>query len=298
MDPLLSALLLSWDLRVELVAILILAGSLYTWGWRRIRDRQASQRPLATGWRLAAYLGGLTILGVALMSPIDVLGGQLFFMHMIQHLLLVMIVPPLLWLANPLPFYMWGLPVPARHQAGRLLSRRSGFRRGLYALTAPGLVWMAFVAFLLGWHDPTAYNAALSSDLVHDLEHVTFFATAMLFWWLVIGAGPRLRSLSRGARLALLVVTVPVNMAAGVVIAFASQPIYTYYTTVPRLWGITVMLDQMIGGVIMWIPGSMMYLLAALIIISRLIQTEADKQPLLESEWATEEAMLAPGLKP
>ena len=87
-------------------------------------------------------------------------------------------------------------------------------------------------------------------------------------------------------------------MAAGVVIAFASQPIYTYYTTVPRLWGITVMLDQMIGGVIMWIPGSMMYLLAALIIISRLIQTEADKQPLLESEWATEETMIAPGLEP
>jgi cytochrome c oxidase assembly factor CtaG len=102
MDPFLSAFLLSWDLRVEVVAILILAGSLYTWGWRRIQRRNASQRPLATRWRLAAYLGGLTILGVALMSPIDVWGGQLFFMHMIQHLLLVMIVPPLLLLANPL----------------------------------------------------------------------------------------------------------------------------------------------------------------------------------------------------
>ena len=95
----------------------------------------------------------------------------------------------------------------------------------------------------------------------------------------------------------MLLVTVPVNMAAGVVIAFASQPIYTYYTTVPRLWGITVMLDQMIGGVIMWIPGSMMFILAALIIVSRMIQTEATKEPLPESEWATDEAMLAPGLK-
>jgi cytochrome c oxidase assembly factor CtaG len=297
MDPFLSAFLLSWDLRVEVVAILILAGSLYTWGWRRIRRRNAGQRPLATGWRLAAYLGGLAILGVALMSPIDVWGGQLFFMHMIQHLLLVMIVPPLLLLANPLPFFMWGLPVPARHQVGRLLSRRSAFRRGLYTLTAPGLVWMAFVAFLLGWHDPSAYNAALRSNLIHDLEHLTFFGTAMLFWWLVIGAGPRFRSLSLGVRLALLLVTVPVNMAAGVVIAFAAQPIYTYYTTVPRLWGISVLLDQMIGGVIMWIPGSMMYLLAALIIISRLIQTETGKEPLPESEWSTDEAMLAPGLK-
>jgi cytochrome c oxidase assembly factor CtaG len=231
------------------------------------------------------------------MSPIDVLGGQLFFMHMVQHLLLVMIVPPLLLLANPLPFFLWGLPAWARHKAGGLLSRRSAFRRGLYALTAPGLVWMAFIAFFLGWHDPSAYNAALRSDVIHDLEHLTFFGTAMLFWWLIIGAGPHLRSHSRGVRLALLLATVPVNMAAGVVIAFSNQPIYTYYTTVPRLWGMTVMLDQMIGGVIMWIPGSMMFILAALIIVSRMIQTETAKEPLPESEWATDEAMLAPGLK-
>jgi putative membrane protein len=225
------------------------------------------------------------------------LGGQLFLMHMVQHLLLLMIIPPLLLLANPLPFLMWGLPARARHQAGRLLSRGSAFRRGLYALTAPGLVWMTFIAFFLGWHDPNAYTAALSSDVIHDLEHLTFFVTAMLFWWLIIGAGPRLRSLSRGVRIALLLVTVPVNMAAGVVIAFSSEPIYTYYTTVPRLWGISVMLDQMIGGVIMWIPGSMMFILAALIIVSRMIQTEDGKAPLPESEWATDEKMLAPGLK-
>jgi putative membrane protein len=297
MDPILSALLLSWDWRVEVGAILILAGSLFTWGWRRIRRRHASQYPLATGWRLAAYLGGLGILGLALMSPIDVLGGQLFFMHMVQHLLLVMIAPPLLLLANPLPFFMWGLPARARRRVGRLLSRGSTLRRGLHTLAAPGLVWMAFVAVFLGWHDPNAYNAALSSDLIHDLEHMTFFGTAMLFWWLVIGAGPRLRSLSRGIRIALLLVTVPVNMAAGVVIAFAGQPIYSYYTTVPRLWGISVMQDQMISGVIMWIPGSMMFILAALILISRLVQAEAEKEPLPESEWATDESMIAPGFR-
>jgi putative membrane protein len=296
MDPILSALLLSWDWRVEVVAVLTLAGSLFTWGWRRIRRRHSSsQNALATGWRLAAYLGGLGILGLALMSPIDILGGQLFFMHMVQHLLLVMIVPPLLLLANPLPFFMWGLPTRARRRVGRLLSRRSTLRRSIYALAAPGLVWMAFVAFFLGWHDPKAYNAALSNDLIHDLEHLTFFGSAMLFWWLIIGAGPRLRSLSRGVRIALLLVTVPVNMAAGVVIAFAGQPIYTYYATVPRLWGISVVQDQMIGGVIMWIPGSMMFILAALILISRLVQAEAEKEPLPESEWATDESMIVPG---
>lgn len=298
MDPVLSALLLSWDLRVEIIISLVLAGGLYTRGWWRLRRRTNSRATLATGWQLAAYLGGLVILGLALMSPIDVLGGQLFFMHMIQHKLMVMIAAPLLLIANPLPFFLWGLPARLRRQAGGALNRRSPIRRGLFVLTAPGLAWMAFVAVYLGWHDPNAYNAALRSDFVHDVEHLTFFFTAILYWWYVIGAGPRLRSPSRGARVAFLLATVPVNMAAGVTISFASQPIYTYYTTVPRLWDISVMLDQMISGVIMWIPGSMMYLLAALILISRLVQTEANKAPLPESEWATDEAMLAPGLKP
>ena len=306
MDPILGALLLSWDLRPEVIAVLALAGIIYSRGWLRIRELRSArvegtksslQHPLATGWRLASYLGGLIILGVALMSPIDVLGGQLFTMHMIQHLLVVMIAPPLLLLANPLPFFMWGLPSRGRRQVGQLLNRRSAVRRGLHALAAPGLVWMAFVAVFLGWHDPKAYNAALRSDLIHDVEHLTFFASAVLYWWLVVGAGPRLRSLSRALRIGLLLAVVPVNMAAGVAIAFASQPIYTYYTTVPRLWGMTVMLDQMVGGVIMWIPGSMMYILAALILISRLIQAEAEKEPLPESEWATDESMIAPGMK-
>lgn len=295
MDPVLSALLLSWDWRVEVIATLLLAGSVYTRGWWRIRKQRANQHPLANGKRLAAYLGALLILGVALMSPIDILGGQFFLMHMIQHLLLVMIVPPLLLLANPLPFFLWGVTVKARRGVGRLLRRGSAFRRVLHSVTAPGLVWMLFVAVFLGWHDPNVYNAALRSDLIHDLEHLTFFGSAMLFWWHVIGAGPRLRSLSRGVRLAYLLITVPVNAIAGIAIAFAKQPIYTYYTTVPRLWGMTVMQDQMIGGVIMWIPGSMMYLLAALILISRLIQTEADKQPLPEAGWGTDEMMIAPG---
>jgi cytochrome c oxidase assembly factor CtaG len=295
MDPVTRAILLSWDWRIEVIIVLALAGTLYSLGWRRLRRGGRRNRQLATGWRLASYLGGLIALALALMSPIDVLGGQLFLMHMVQHLLLVMIAPPLLLLANPLPFFMWGLPDGMRRWVAGLLQRKSAFRRALRSAASPGLVWMAFVAVFLGWHDPNVYNAALRSDFVHDVEHLTFFASAMLFWWLVVGAGPRVRSLSRGIRLALVLGAVPVNMLAGVAISFASQPIYTYYTTVPRLWGLSVMQDQMWGGVIMWIPGSMMYLVAALILIAGLVPSEADKQPLPEQQWATDEALSAPG---
>ena len=302
MDPALKAILQSWDWRVEVILVLVVAGALYTQGWRHLRALHIRERcstgdrgRLATGEHVTAYLGGLLILGLALMSPIDVLAGQFFFIHMIQHLLLVMVVPPLLWLASPLTLVMWGLPVKARRQAGKLLRPRSAFRRRLRSCTSPGMVWMLYVAVLLGWHDPNAYQAALQDELVHDLEHLSFFVTAMLFWWHVIHAAPHIhKRLARGARIAYILAVVPPNMAAGATIAFSGQPIYTYYIGVPRLWGMTVMQDQMLGGILMWIPGSMMYIIAALILIARIVQAEDGTEPLPASALATLGAPGAP----
>jgi len=305
MDPLLSPLLRSWSWRPEVILVLILTGTLYVVGWSRLRYpgqaqvAQSGQRPLprlATGRRLAAYLSGLALLGLALLSPIDVLASQFFFVHMIQHLILVMLAPPLLLLASPFPFCLWGLPPPARSAVAGLFKPKSPFRRNLRYLTSPGLVWFLFVAVLIGWHDPNAYNAALQWEWVHDLEHLTFFGTAVLFWWQVIRVGPRIHGrFPRGARIAYLLVTVPINMLTGVVISFNPKPIYTYYTTVPRLGTMTVMQDQMLGGIIMWIPGSMMYIIAALILIAGFVQAEEDKEPPPESEWASENSTIAPG---
>ncbi len=99
------------------------------------------------------------------------------------------------------------------------------------------------------------------------------------------------------ARIAYLLVKVPVNMLAGVAIAFSSEPLYKYYTAVPRVGQMTVMEDQMLGGLIMWIPGSMMYIIAALILIAGWVKSEESKQPLSENAWATEGTIIAPGLK-
>ena len=134
MDPTLSAFLNSWDLRAEVLLLLAIAGITYTLGWWRLRNRTRhhvvrSRWSIAARWRPIVYLSGLFILGVALMSPIDVLASQLFTMHMIQHVLLVMIIPPLLLLANPLPYVMWGLPGKVRKPVGQSLSRKSRFRQ-------------------------------------------------------------------------------------------------------------------------------------------------------------------------
>jgi cytochrome c oxidase assembly factor CtaG len=276
MDP---RLLRAWDFRPEVLLVLLLAGALFSLGWWRLR-KESSDR-FTKVWRLAAYLAGLGLLALALLSPIDTLSSYLLSMHMVQHLLLMMFAPVLLLIANPLPFTLWGMPDALRRRAGGLLRRGSVLRRALTALTAPGPVWIALVVVLVGWHDPRAYDAALRSELLHNLEHLSFFALAMLFWWHVTGAGPRLHgSPSAGMRIALLLITIPVTMGIGIVIALTAQPIYLNYLTVPRVLGLSVMEDQQLAGAIMWIPGSMMLIIAALILVAQVLGAEESKPPV------------------
>jgi putative membrane protein len=303
MNPILRATLTSWDLRVEVILILATAGILYTLGWWRLRKR-TRLRNSRTRWqlgarrRLAFYLGGLILLAIALMSPIDVLGAQLFTMHMVQHVLLVMVIPPLILLANPLPFVLWGMPGQARLKAGRWLGRKARLRQVLLRITGPGWVWLIFVIIYWGWHDPAVYVLALENGFIHDLEHITFFLISMLYWWHIINAGPRIhRQLPPLARIGYLLAAIPPTMLAGIAIAFATQPIYSYYEALPRIWGLSALDDQRIAGVIMWVPGSMMYMMAILILANRWLQTEARKPSLPEKTWATDEALTAPGWK-
>ncbi|MCP4428554.1 MAG: cytochrome c oxidase assembly protein [Chloroflexi bacterium] len=301
MDPILRAALSSWDWRADVIIPLALAGGLYVTGWGRLRKRTQPQSRLVVRWRLISYLAGLFFIGLALLSPIDVLGGQLFYFHMIQHLLLIMIAPPLLLVANPLAFILWGLPNNWRLKAGRglgrLLHRESAFRNRLRSATTMGIVWMAWTVSLIGWHDPNAYNAALTYDWVHDVEHLSFFLTGMLFWWHVTGAGPRIhKQVGLIGRIVFVLSAIPPNMLLGVSLAFASEPVYTHYTAVPRITSLSVIDDQRVGGFIMWVPGSMMYIIAALILIATLLQGEENKPSLPETAWANDEAIIVPGM--
>ena len=282
-----TVLFSGWEWRWDLGMGLGLLGLVYLSGWYRVGRRlwgvqPSGYSPLMRVARLGAYLAGLWILALALMSPVDRLGEQLFLMHMVQHLLLMMIAPPLLLLADPFPVLLWGLPHPVRGGVGRQFRRGASFRQGMRWFTGRSVTWPLFIGCLWIWHLPRAYDAALRDDLIHDLEHFTFFATAMLFWWHVIAVGPHIHPpFSRPARIAYLLVALPFSMLVGVIIALADSPIYTHYTAVPRLWGVSVLQDQMLGGLIMWIPGSMMYVVAALILV-RLIVRDAPGQVFIE----------------
>lgn len=306
------ALLLSWDLRIEVLLVLGLLAGVYLRGWLHLRAlpaavpsshlpgraapglrgsaKQSEHRPLAAGWRLATYWAGLLAVAVALMSPVDVLSGQLFFMHMSQHLLLTMVAVPLLLLGNPFPVLVWGLPRRARRPVSAVLNESSPWRAILAKATSPGVVWLLYVITLIGWHDPLLYNLVLRNTFAHDLQHLSFFLTAALLWWHILGVAPRLhRTLSAGQRIVLAVAAVPVNVIIGVVIAFAAIPIYDHYANVPRLLGLSVLEDQMIAGILMWIPGGMMFLYAALIVLTQVVNVEAEKPEAPNPPWLVEE---------
>jgi cytochrome c oxidase assembly factor CtaG len=282
MHPLVRGLLGPWEPRFEVLIPLLVFGALYTAGWLRLR-RQSKRQKLATKWRLASYYGGLGFLALALLSPIDWLGTQLLLMHMIQHKILVMLAAPLLWLGSPFPIALWAFSPGPRRSLTQFFTRRSPLRTALGYLASPAVAFLGLVFVYLAWHDPTLYNLALTHEWVHNVEHLSFFVAAMLFWWPVTNAAPRLhKAMPYWGRILFVMAFVPPNAIAGFVIANSSDVIYTYYNSVPRLWGLTALEDQAWGGGIMWLFSSEMMIDVALIMLGVMFYRERRQKANLE----------------
>lgn len=270
--PTLKAFLLSWNWRADVIGLVAVLAIAYSLGWWRLR-RQGAR--VARKWQLSLYLTALAAIILALLSPIDTFGPFLFFMHMIQHEFLMMVAAPLLLLADPLPVILWGLPRSFRRGMRHLLIRDAPFRRVLRAVTWMPVSWLLYVATLWMWHYPAMYQASLQNEFVHDAEHISFFLTAILFWWPVVNPAPRVHGyIPYGFRIAYLVLAALQNTLLAALISLTERVLYPYYSTAPRLLGLTPLEDQITGGLIMWIPGGMMYLVAALVLVVRMLDHE------------------------
>ena len=274
--PDIAHLVRHWHLRPDVVLVLGGLAALYVSGWRRLRARQPAI--LAPVWRLVAYLGGIAGIAVALLSPLDSLADVLFTAHMLQHQLLLMVAPLLLLLGNPYPFVLWGLPRRVRMRLGTTLTATGGLRAAWRALTWMPVAGTLYMVALFGWHHPRLYEAALEHPLVHDLEHLSFFGTAVLFWWPIVNPAPRLRRLTTGLqygyRIGYLVLATGLNTLLGAVLGLAERVLYPTYAAAPRLledW--SAVDDQAFGGGVMW-AGSHMYLLAILVLVGRVLRAE------------------------
>ena len=258
MNSTFDAFLRSWPFDPWVLLGLLLSAGLYLRGWLTLHHRDARRWTIG---RLAAFLAGLVALFLALASPIEPFASLLLQVHMLQHLLLMMVAPPLLWLGAPLFPLLRGLPQPIRTYWVGPFFRWRALRRLLQTLTHPGPALIVFTVATWFWHLPPTYDLALSSSTWHYVQHVCFFVAALLFWYPVIRPYPSRPRWSRWLLIPYLILADVQNTLLSALLTFSDRPLYAYYTSGPRLGNLSPLEDQAAAGVIMWVPGSLAFLL-------------------------------------
>ena len=226
--------------------------------------------PVALG-QTGGFFGGLASILLALASPVDPLAALLLQAHMVQHLLLMMVAPPLVWLGDPLFPIIRGLPRTVRKDWIIPLMRAEGLRQALAWLTYPPVALAVYVVVTWCGHVPAVYETALRSDVWHVVQHVSFLAAALLFWYPVIRPYPSHPSWSLWLLIPYLVLADVQNTMLAALITFSRHVLYPYYDQVPRLAGLSALDDQAAAGVAMWVPGSVAFLLPLFVLGVRLI---------------------------
>jgi putative membrane protein len=234
--------LTSFSVHPSTVIGIIALAWLYEWAARRYVAPVAIQQP-----RRLVFHGALVIMFFSLNGWLhDLSDAYLFSAHMVQHLVLALVVAPLLLMGVTGEMLRPALSVPGVAPVARWL-------------TKPTHCFAIFNVVLAAWHLPPLYNYALSHHPVHILQHLMFLAAAVIMWWPVLSPLPELPRLSYpGQMLYLFLMSIPMAIVA-VYISYADSVLYPLYASAPRFWGITPMSDQMIGGLIMWIPGGLFF---------------------------------------
>ncbi len=257
MNGTLDAAVRSWPFDPWLAAATLLTAAIYGRGWRILLRRDPHR------WhrgRLAAFWGGLSVIYLALASPIEAFSPFLLSIHMTQHLLMMMVAAPLIWLGAPFFPMLRGLPEPIRAVWIGPLVRSPPIRRACARLTHPAVALLLFVAATWIWHLPAVYDLALRSSNWHYFQHICFLGTALLFWYPVVRPYPARPRWSVWLLLPFLFVADVQNTLFAALLTFATRPLYAYYLEMPRLAGSSAVADQSIAGIIMWLAGSLAFL--------------------------------------
>lgn len=271
-----DALVTRWEIPWAVTTALAITALVYSRGWLRIRRTRPE---LFSTWRLAAFLGGILALFVAVASPLDTFSESLLFMHMAQHFVLMSVAPPLIVLGAPVVPMLRGLPRPLIRRVLRPLFRSGVLPTVGGFLTRPKVAWIAMNVAYIGWHIPRAYEFALASENWHNCEHACFFFTSLLFWWPVIEPWPfrsrwaRSGSGDHGRWLLLpyLLLADVVNTGLSASLCFSGKLLYPSYAAVPRPFGLSALNDQIAAGAFMWVMGSVVFLIPAMVITVQLL---------------------------
>jgi putative membrane protein len=247
-----------WDMDLAVVLPLLVATLWYGTGLYRLWGRAGVGRGISP-WLAGAYAGGTIVLVIALVSPLDAAANALFSLHMVQHLLLILVAPPLLVVGAADVAFLWGLPRAWRRRFGRF---EHGLGRGLSGETSP-VVPLCVVLLATGvlwlWHVPDLYDLAVRVEAWHIAEHAGFLVTALLFWATVLRLRPR-DHVNNGLRLVYVFGMAMQGSLLGALITFATRPLYQSHLATAPPWGLEPLVDQQLAGLIMWVPPALLYL--------------------------------------
>lgn len=260
----------SWSPPVPLTLALIVAAFVYARGWFHLRKAYPDAISI---WGLGAFIGGLFSLWIAVGSPLTAFDDDLLTIHMVQHVLLMAVAPPLILLGAPALPFLHGFPRPfVRNVLGPFL-RWPPVERLESVLAYPVFCWLAAMFALVAWHVPVLFELGLRSDVWHIVEHACFFATGLLFWWPVVQPWPSVARLPRWSiPLYLFLATLPCDTLSAFLV-FCERVVYSSYLTSPQFFNLPPLEDQECAGALMWVCATFAYLIPAVIVIVQILST-------------------------
>lgn len=262
----LPASTLPWSFEPWVLVLLALSAGLYALGLLRLWRHAGRGRGVRPSQALV-YTAGWLVLVMALVSPLDPLGSDLFVAHMVQHELLMIVAAPLLVMGRPLAVWAWALPFEWRRATGHFF-HAPAWRVPWLVVTGPLAAWVLHALALWLWHVPAFFEAALANEAVHAFQHTAFLLTALLFWWSVLGAATRNE---QGIALLSLFTTMVHTGALGALLTLASSVWYPSYAATAPAFGLTALEDQQLGGLVMWVPAGLVYVICGLALAARWI---------------------------
>jgi putative membrane protein len=263
-----ASVLLGWDFEPAVILPLL---AIAIWWWRVLGsiDRNHPDHPVPARQRWPFFLGLLAI-AVALQSGIARYDTTLFSVHMVQHLLLTLVAPPLLALGAPIT-QLLRASSPRTRQRFILPALHS---RVVSVIGHPLVAWIVFTAVMWGTHFSPIFNASLEDPLTHDVEHIVYLAAGLLFWWPLIGLDPAPHRMSYPARIGYVFMQMPQNSFLAMAVLFASSPLYPHYATLGSPYGIDALADQRLAAGIMWFLGDVIFLIATLAVLGAWMRNE------------------------
>jgi putative membrane protein len=262
------AILQSWSNPLGLDVALCLTALVYARGWFRLRSAFPN---LISLWRLAAFFFGIILVWIAIGSPLSAFDDASLTVHMLQHLLLMSVAPPLILLGAPQLPLLHGLPQPLARNIVSPILRYCSVKRLGHRIANPAFGWLAAAFALIGWHVPAIFELALRWNWLHELEHASFLAVGLVFWWPVIQPWP---SVARWPRwsipLYLFFATLPCD-ALSAFLVFCDRVVYSSYLSAPRIFAWSALEDQQCAAALIWVSVTILSLAPAVVVTMQIL---------------------------